>query len=109
MIPFLDLNLNTRGRSSLRVNGGTGSDNPQRGRHRPYATIPAAVADADDNSAVHVEHGAYDETVTIARTSGPLTIVDMVGRGAAYIEPSTEDTDGMVIHGDAVTLMNLGI
>lgn len=80
-----------------------------------FATIQMAVDSvasfAPNNSYIFVAPGQYDETVTIARSGGitNLTIIGLGGRGAAYIEPSTEDAAGMVVHADDVTLINLGV
>lgn len=109
MLPMLDLSLNLKGRTYLRVNGLSGSDNPRRGKNRAYQTIQAAVDDAEAGSVILIAPGAYDETVTIARTKSQLVLVGMGGRGAAYIEPSTEDAGGIVCHADDVTLLNLGV
>lgn len=78
---------------------------------KAYATIQKAVDNASAGTVIIVAPGAYDETVTISRTSAHanLTIMGMGGRGAAYIEPSTEDAAGMVVNADDVTLINLGV
>jgi pectin methylesterase-like acyl-CoA thioesterase len=108
-LPMLDLNLNLQGRTFLRVNGASGSDNPRRGKNRAYQTLQAAVDDADAGGAILVAPGLYDETVTIPRTKSQIVIVGMGGRGAAYIDPSTEDAGGMVVHGDDISLVNMGV
>lgn len=81
-----------------------------------FSTIQQAIDFAQRNDTIFVAPGQYDETVTIARTNavsgntlGRLTIVGLGGRGAAFIEPSTEDAAGMVVHADDVTIINLGI
>jgi len=74
-----------------------------------YATIQDAVDDAVAGDRILVAPGAYDETVTILRAQSNLTIVGMGGRGAVFIEPSTEDAGGMVCHADDVTLVNVGV
>lgn len=72
-------------------------------------TISTAVSRASSGDCIYVGPGQYDETVTIARAKSKLSIVGVGGRGAAYIEPSTEDAAGMVCHADDVTLVNIGV
>lgn len=98
------------------VDSGSGIDgNSGLSPDQAFATIQYAVnrvaSFADNNSIILVAPGQYDETVTIARTTGinNLTIMGLGGRGAAYIEPSTEDAAGMVVDCDDVTVINLGI
>lgn len=74
-----------------------------------FTTISAAVSAAASGDRIIVAPGQYDETVTIPRTKSKLTIEGTGGRGAAYIEPTTEDADGMIVHADDVTIINLGI
>lgn len=98
--------------SYLFVDSTNGSDgNRGVSLNRAFATIQKAVDLATRGTTIVVAPGQYDETVTISRTSAHsnMTIMGMGGRGAAYIEPSTEDTAGMVCHADDVTLINLGI
>lgn len=96
----------------LFVNSTTGSDG-NRGitLGKAFSTIQKAVDNATRGTTIIVAPGQYDETVTISRTSAhsQLTIMGMGGRGAAFIEPSTEDAAGMVVHADDVTLINLGV
>lgn len=94
------------------VDGTDGSDGDGReGKSWPdaLATISEAVSRAAAGDVILVAPGAYDETVTIARAKSNLTIVGLGNRGSAYIEPSTEDAAGMVVHADDVTLVNLGV
>lgn len=91
------------------VNGsGTQQDNA-------FSTIQAAVdrilAFGSAGSFILVAPGQYDETVTIARNANltNLTIIGLGGRGAAFIEPTTEDASGMLVHSDDVSLYNLGV
>lgn len=74
-----------------------------------FTTITAALARASAGTKILVAPGQYDETVTIPRTLSKITIIGTGGRGAAFIEPSTEDADGMIVHADDVTLVNIGI
>jgi hypothetical protein len=80
-----------------------------------YATIQEAVdaaADVNFPCVILVAPGSYDETVTIARPSGGsanLVIYGAGPRGSVYIDPTTEDTGGMVVNADDVTLYNIGI
>lgn len=78
---------------------------------RVYSTIQAAVDAAVDGNAdaILVVPGQYAETVTVSRSHDKLTIIGLGGRGAAYIEPTTEDASGMLVHADDVTLRNLGV
>lgn len=91
----------------------TNGSNGNRGisSAKAYSTIQKAVDNATRGTVIIVAPGQYDETVTISRTSAHanLTIMGMGGRGAAFIEPSTEDAAGMVVHADDVTLINLGV
>lgn len=79
-----------------------------------YATIQDAVDAASAGDTIIVAPGQYDETVTISRTGADgeelsnLTIIGAGGRGAVFIEPSTEDAGGLVCHADDVTLVNIG-
>ena len=80
----------------------------------PYPSIQAGVNIVAKYGVVLVypkaDGSGYDETVTIPRSKeGNFAIVGMGGRGAAFIEPSTEDTGGMIVHADDVTIINLGI
>lgn len=96
----------------LYVDSTNGSDqNRGNSISKPLDTIQKAVDIATRGTTIIVAPGQYDETVTISRTSAHsnLTIMGMGGRGAAYIEPSTEDTAGMVCHADDVTLINIGV
>lgn len=74
-----------------------------------FDTIQAAVDASSAWDIIYVAGGAYNETVTIARAKQGLTIIGVGGRGAAYIDPSTEDTGGLICHADDVTIINLGI
>lgn len=109
MLPVVDLDLHLAAKTYLRVNAANGSDNPRRGKNKAYQTIQAAVNDAEAGAVILIAPGRYDETVTIPRTTGAIMLVGMGGRGAAYIQPSTEDAGGMVCHADDVTLLNLGV
>lgn len=80
-----------------------------RSLDKAKATIGAAVTAAVAGDVIIVLPGSYDETVTIARGKSNIKIVGVGGRGAAYIEPSTEDADGMIVHADDVTLINIGV
>lgn len=75
-----------------------------------FRTIQKAVTASRQGTTIYVAPGAYDETVTIPRThGGNISIVGAGGRGAAYIEPSTEDAGGLVCNADDVTIIGLGI
>lgn len=76
-----------------------------------FRSIADAVSAAAAGDMIVVAPGGYDPAavITIARAKSNLTIVGLGGRGAAFIEPSTEDQGGMVVHADDVTLVNLGV
>lgn len=74
-----------------------------------FATLQAAINAASAWDTIFVAGGQYDETITIPRTKQGLSIVCLGGRGAAYIEPSTENAGGLINHADDVTLVNIGI
>jgi hypothetical protein len=111
-IPMIGGGVPTNVGRYLFVTGSNGSDG-NRGitLGRGFATIQKAVDSANAGTTILVAPGAYDETVTISRTAAHsgLTIMGLGGRGAAYIEPSTEDAGGMVVHADDVRLVNLGV
>ncbi len=83
------------------------------GPRRDFRAVQAAVNQAHPGDVILAfPHGAgsgYNETVTVPRTKPNLTIIGMGGRGAPFIEPSTEDAGGMIVHADDVTLINMGI
>ena len=92
------------------VSSTTGSNsNTGKTSSLPVATISKAVASASANDTILIAPGAYDETVTIPRTLSKLTLWGMGGRGSAFIDPSTEDAAGMIVHADDITLINLGV
>lgn len=73
------------------------------------ATITAVLAICAASDTILVAPGQLDETVTVPRTLPRLTIIGVGGRGAAYIEPTTEDASGFLCHADDVTVINLGM
>lgn len=80
-----------------------------------FATIQKAIDTARRGDTIIIAPGQYDETVTIGRTDenddalNNLMLIGCGGRGATFIEPSTEDAGGLVCHADDVTLINLGV
>lgn len=77
---------------------------------RFYATITLAVAALASGDKILLAPGAYDEAViTIPATVSNVGVVGLGGRGAAFIEPSTEDQAGMIVHADDCTLINVGV
>lgn len=76
-----------------------------------FRLISDAILDADAGDAILIAPGGYDPAavLTIPRTKSKLTLVGLGGRGAAYIEPSTEDQSGLIVLADDVTLVNLGV
>lgn len=82
----------------------------RQGVKNTFRTIQRAVNASRPGTAIYIAPGAYDETVTIPRShGGNLTLISVGGRGAAFIEPSTEDAGGLVCHADDVTIIGLGI
>lgn len=91
----------------VKTTGSNGNDG--KSVDYPVATISKAVSLAAAGDNIIVGPGAYDETVTISRSLSKLVIWGQGGRGAAFIEPSTEDAAGMLVHADDVSIYNLGI
>lgn len=86
------------------VDGNSGLDPSQA-----FATIQYAVDRRGANDVICVAPGAYDETVTISRGLGPLTIVGLGNLGDVGIAPSTVGARGMTNNEDDVTLINVGV
>lgn len=107
--PSLNLNMNLQGRTFVHADAARGSDAARRSPNRAFATLQAAVNSASSGAAILVAPGAYDETVTIPRSKSNLVLIGVGGRGGGFVEPSTEDAGGMVVHADDVTLVNLGV
>jgi hypothetical protein len=97
----------------LFVDGERGSDgNTGKSLAKAYATIQKAVDNATEGSVILVapKTDGYDETVTYARADAAMvTIVGIGPRGSVFIDPSTEDAAGMVVHQDDITLINIGV
>ena len=76
-----------------------------------YTTIQAAVnaCTGARNEVIFVSPGSYAETVTVAFAKSMLQIIGLGNRGAAYIDPTTEDAGGMLVHANDVSVHNLGI
>lgn len=94
---------------------GSNGNNDGRSLSTAFATITYALTKVVAGDSIFCAPGSYDESPTVARTDTPtgaalnnITIVGLGGRGAAYIEPSTEDADGLTVNADDVTLINLG-
>ena len=108
--------LGARGSNTLWVDPVNG-DNGRSGRSmtNALATITKALTLVKTGDFILCLPGQYDESPTISRTDSEddalsrLTIIGLGGRGAAFIEPSTEDADGLTVHADDVTLINLGV
>lgn len=86
------------------VDGNSGTDPSQA-----FATIQYAVDRRGPNDVILVAAGAYDETVTISRGVGPLTIVGLGNQGDVGIAPSGLLARGMTNNEDDVTLINVGV
>lgn len=76
-----------------------------------FRSIADAISAAAAGDMILIAPGGYDPAavITIPRTKSKLTVVGLGGRGAAFIEPSTEDQAGMIVHADDVSIYNLGI
>jgi hypothetical protein len=82
----------------------------RQGVKNGFRTLQKAVNASRPGTVIYVAPGRYNETVTIPRThGGNLTIVGVGGRGSAFVEPGTEDADGVICHADDVEIRNLGI
>lgn len=89
------------------TNGSNGFD----GSSAQYAvaTITKALEMATAGDFIMVLPGQYDESPTVVRTThSKLTIIGVGNRGSVYIEPSTEDADGLTVNADDVTIINIG-
>ncbi len=75
-----------------------------------FKTYAEAIAAASARDALLMLPGRYTEgDLTIARAKGPLTIVGLGGRGAAYLQPSVAATPGLDVRADDVTIYNFGV
>lgn len=102
--------LGSNSQNTFFVDSTNGNDS-QNGRSTStaFATIGAAVSKSAAGGFIILATGQYDETVTIPRALSNLTIIGVGGRGAAFIEPTTEDAGGMIVNADDVTLYNVGV
>lgn len=101
--------LGAKQANSWYVDSTNGNNNRDgRSSDSAVATITYALSLAAAGDFIFVAPGQYDESPTISRSKSKLTIVGLGGRGAAFIEPSTEDASGLICHADDVTLVNLG-
>lgn len=90
---------------SSKTSSGTGKTVAQA-KH----TMANAIAAAGARDAILMLPGRYTEgDLTIARAKGPLTVIGLGGRGAAYIQPSVAATAGLDVRADDVTLVNVGV
>lgn len=107
------------GAKYLFVDGQNGSDGNPGTAQKPFATVQAAVDLIEDSEfkraviGVAPDPDGYAETVTIARPSsanaGAILMVGCGPKGSVFIDPSTEDAAGMLVHRDDVTLVNIGV
>jgi hypothetical protein len=72
-------------------------------------SIQSAVNQSVPGTIIVVAPGSYNETVTIPRGAGPLTIVAANGRNTAAIAPSTTNANALVNNSNDVTLLNMGL
>lgn len=123
-IPVVGGSVPTIGRSTyIVVDPVRGADGNPGTVDLPMGTMQGAVNKAINASpggaCIMAAPGQYDETVTIPRTVtvadgsvrqvSNLVIVGLGGRGAAFVENDTVGGEGMTIHADDVTLINLGV
>lgn len=92
-------------------NGNTGLDPSD-----PKETLTHTLTKVRRSDNIICFPGQYDESPTIPRVNSlngdalnNLTIVSAGGRGAAFIDPTTEDADGLIVHADDVTLIGIGV
>jgi hypothetical protein len=118
---FSELDARTVGGASGRgpkyvdpVSGSDGNDGSEWSK--AFRTITKAVALAVAGDVFYLAPGRYDEAlITVSRKDAAnrdlnnLQFVGVGGRGSVFIEPSTEDQGGMVVHADDVTLINIGV
>jgi len=100
----------------LFVDGANGLDgNDGKSPETAKKTIQAAVdlAGSGRGDVIYVfpkgANAGYAETVTIARGDNNITLIGVGPRGSVFIDPSTEDAGGMVVRGNDVTLINMGV
>ena len=90
------------------VNGNNARDGRSYGTSK--LTLASVLALAVSGDFIFIYPGQLDEGgLNIARAQSKLTLIGVGGRGSVFIEPSTEDLDGLAIHADDVTLINIGI
>lgn len=95
------------------VNGANGSNDGQSSQSA-FASLTYALTKANAGDTIYLAPGQYDESPVVSREGADgeelnnLTIIGLGGRGAAYIEPTTEDASGLIVHADDVTLINVG-
>lgn len=107
------------GAQYLFVDGQNGADGNPGTAAKPFATVQAAIDKIEDNLfkraviGVAPDPDGYPETVTISRpldaNAGSILMVGCGPRGSVFIDPSTEDAAGMLVHRDDVTLINMGV
>lgn len=123
-VPVMGGGVPTGGTTTyLVVNPTTGADGNPGTVDLPMATLQGAVTKGINTTpagcVILAAPGQYDETVTIprfitlpdgtTRDVGNVMIVGLGGRGAAFIENDTVGGEGMTVHADDVTLINLGV
>jgi hypothetical protein len=91
------------------VNPSGSNNKPGTSAADAFATLTYALTKVSSGDVIYLAPGRYDESPTISRSLNHITIIGTNGRGAAYIDPSTEDADGLTVHADDVTLINVGV
>lgn len=88
-----------------------GSNAPNVPGTKRASTLTALASAMSPGDVAFIGPGQYDEAaiVTFPRTLSKITLIGTGSRFSAYCKPTTEDQSGMIIHGDDVTLINLGI
>jgi hypothetical protein len=70
--------------------------------------LQRAIDAVSAGTTIYIAPGDYDEAVVIPGTKPNLTLIATGGRGSVAIAPSADDADGLTVHADDVTLMNIG-
>lgn len=99
--------------SAWYVNPSTGSDGNNDGKslQTAFDTLTYALTKVSAGDVIFLAPGQYDESalIVVPIALNNLTIVGLGGRGAAYIEPSTEDQSGLEWRANDGTLINVGV
>lgn len=90
------------------VNGNDARDGRTFGTSK--LTLANVLSKCSAGAFIFVYPGQLAEgNLTIARSLSKVTIIGVGGRGAAYLEPTTEDQSGILVNADDVTMVNFGV